>query len=245
MKPRAPWFPSLAAEAPLAAVQLRQTLAMGLVPLGIALLLMAAGTPDWPSPGLWTGAGAVVAGMALLEGLWRKTARRPLRGYSTTHFLVRYLFIVLCPLLLWIVFGPTILELAGALPPVLLGLMLLAYPFGRMLHERIGADPVAAPRLERAYLAIRQAEIALGILALAGMLSGAILDAHRNYPTDPTPALILVWLLAAIAILVGAVIGYAQGHGLSGPTRPPQALDDEPPPAVPRGAKTRFGSERF
>lgn len=245
MKPRAPWFPSLAAEAPLAAVQLRQTLALGLVPLGIALLLMAAGAPDWPSPGLWTGTGSVVAGMALLEGLWRKTARRHLRGYSTTHFLARYLFIVLCPLLLWIVFGPTILELAGVLPPVLLGLMLLAYPFGRILHERIGADPVLAPRLEMAYIALRQVEISLGILALAGMLSGAILDAHRDYPTDPAPVLILVWLLAVLAILVGVVIGYARGRGLSGPTRAPQALDDEPPPAAPRGAGTRFGSDRF
>ena len=244
MTPRTPWFPSLGAEAALADVQVRQTLAMGLVPLGIALLLMAAGAPDWPAPGLWTGAGAAIAGMALLWGLWRKSGRRHLKGYSTTHFLVRYLFIVLCPGLLWLVFGATILEMAGWLPPVLMGLLVLLYPVGRMLHERIGADVAPPPRIEKAYLAVRQAESLLGILALAGMVSGAILDAHRNYPTDPTPALILVWLLATIAILVSVVIGLAQGGARSGPPRPPQRLDDEPPPASP-AQSTRFGSDRF
>lgn len=41
-------FPTLASNAALADVQVRQTLAMGLVPLGLALLLMAAMAPDPP-----------------------------------------------------------------------------------------------------------------------------------------------------------------------------------------------------
>lgn len=244
MKPREPWFPSLGAGAPLAAVQLRQTLALGLVPLGIALLLMAAESPDWPSPGLWTGAGLVLGGMGLLGGLFRKSGRRHLRGYSTTHFLVRYLFIVLCPALLWVVFGPTILALAGALPPILLGLMLLTYPAGRILRERAEVSPTRTPHIETAYIACRQTEIGLGILALAGTVSGAILDANRDYPTDPAPVLILIWVLAVLAVLACVVLGFAQGSDRFGPSRPPQALDDESPPPGPR-EKLRFGSEKF
>lgn len=244
MKPRSPWFPSLGAEAPLAAVQLRQTLALGLVPLGIALLLMAAGAPDWPSAGLGAGAALVLGGMASLWGLWKASGRRHLKGYSTTHFLVRYLFIVLCPVLLWIVFGPLILEMAGVLPPVLMGLMVLAYPIGRILREKTWTAPARAPRLEMAYIVFRQVEISLGVLAGAGMVSGAILDAHRAYPTDPAPALILVWVLAVLAVLACVVLGVAQGSAVSGPPRPPQALDDAPPAPGPR-EKLRFGSEKF
>lgn len=244
MKLRTPWFPSLGAEAPLAVVQLRQTLALGLVPLGIALLLMAAGAPERPSPGLWLGTGLVLGGMALLWGLWKASGRRHLRGYSTTHFLVRYLFIVLCPVLLWVVFGPTILEMAGVLPPVLLGLMVLMYPAGRILREKTGENPARTPRLAMAYIACRQIEISLGVLALAGTVSGAILDAQRAYPTDPAPVLILVWVLAVLAVLACGVLGVAQGSGLAGPPRPPQALDDEPPAPGPK-EKLRFGSEKF
>ena len=245
MTPRAPWFPSLGAEAPLAGVQVRQTLALGLVPLGIALLLMAAGAPDWPAPGLWAGAGLVLGGMVALGALWRRAGGRRLRGYSTTHFLVRYLFIVLCPVLLWIVFGKTILALAGGGPPILLGLMLLTYPAVRILRERIDADPARPSRLPLAYIACRQFEIALGILALAGTLTGAILDANRDYPTDPAALLIVIWLLALLAVLACGVVGYAQGVAWAGPPRPPQALDDEPPPAAPPKNPLRFGSEKF
>ena len=86
---RLPLFLALGAEAPLANVQVRQTLAFGLVPLGLALLLMAAGAPDWPAAGLWGGAAAALGGMALLWGLWRRSGGRPLRGYSLVHYLFR------------------------------------------------------------------------------------------------------------------------------------------------------------
>ncbi|MDD3440806.1 MAG: hypothetical protein PHU50_05070, partial [Kiritimatiellae bacterium] len=68
MKEPATRFPSLASNAALADVQARQTLAMGLVPLGLALLLMAAMAPDRPLPGLWAGAGLALGGMALMWG---------------------------------------------------------------------------------------------------------------------------------------------------------------------------------
>ncbi len=102
---RLPLFPSLCAEAVLADVQVRQTLALGLVPLGIVLLLMAAGAPEWPRPGLWIGAGTTVGGMACWGCCGVVPGAVECVDISTTHFLVRYLFIVLCPVLLWIVFG--------------------------------------------------------------------------------------------------------------------------------------------
>ena len=237
-------FPALAAEAGLADVQVRQTLALGLVPLGIALLLLAASRPEHPPAGLWAGAGAVLAGMALLGLLWRRSGRRFRRGYSTAHFLIRYFFIILCPLLLWLVFGRTILDLAGAFPPVLIGLLLLVYPAGRILRARVGPEPLLAPHLEMAHIACQQLEMVLLVFALAGLISGAVMDANRDYPTDPFPLLIVIWLLAFLTLLAGAVMGFSHWVQLYTKTAPPQTLDDEqenagpPPPG-------RYGSDRF
>lgn len=244
MTPRTPWFPSLSAEAPLADAQMRQTLALGLVSLGIAVLLMAAGAPNQPSAGLLAGAGLAVAAMAVLMRLWRKSGRRHLPGYSTTHFLVRYLFIILCPALLWLVFGDLILELAGLFPPILFGLLLLVYPVSRILHEKVGQNPLAAPHTEMAYLICRQLEMVLGVFAVIGLLSGAILDANRDYPTDPTPLLLMLWLLALMAVLAGVVLGVAHWTRLFRRPVPPQALDDAPA-EKPAQSAARFDSDRF
>jgi hypothetical protein len=243
MRPR-PLFPSLCAEAALADVQVRQTLALGLVPLGIVFLLMAAGMPEWPRPSLWAGAGLALGGMALLWILWRRSGHRHRRGYSTTHFLIRYLFIGLCPVLLWIVFGEVILDMAGLLPPILLGLLLLVYPVSRILRERAGPDPLLAPHVEMAHIVCQQVEMVLGVFALVGLVSGAVLDANQDYPTDPTPLLLLLWLLALLAVLAGAVLGVAHWVRLFGKRGPPQPLDDLPPPTGPRN-NVRFGSENF
>lgn len=245
MKPPRPWFPSLCAEAALADVQMRQTLALGLVPLGLVLLLMAAGAPEWPRPSLWAGAGLALGGMAWLWILWRRSGHRHQRGYSTTHFLVRYLFIVLCPGLLWIVFGEVILDLAGMFPPLLMGLLLLVYPVSRILRERVGPDPLSAPHVEMALLVCQQVEMVLGVFALVGLISGAVLDANQDYPTDPTPLLVLLWMLALMAVLAGAVLGVAHWHRLFGKRQPPQPLDDEPPPPPHSPTRLRFGSEKF
>ena len=244
MKAHPPLFPSLDAEARLAEVQVRQTLAMGLLPLGLVLLLVAAGAPDWPSPGLWAGAGTTLGGMALMGGLWRRSRGRPLRGFSTTQFLIRYLFIVLCPGLLWIVFGDVILDMGGIFPPILLGLLFLVYPVDRILRERVGADPMLAPRIEMAHIACQQIQMVLGVFAVMGLISGAILDANRDYPVDSTPLLILLWMLALLALLAGAVMGFAHWVRLFTKPQPPQPLDDEPPPSAPKNS-LRFGSDKF
>ena len=242
---RPPLFPALGAESPLAGVQFRQTLALGLVPLGLALLLMAAVAPDWPPAGLWFGAAAVPAGMATLWVLWRRAGCDRLRGYSTAHYLVRYLFVVLCPALLWFAFGATLLELAGALPPVLFGLLVAIYPAGRILHARVGPDPQAAPHLEMAYIVCRQIEMVLLVFSLAGLLTGAIVEANKDYPTDPFPLLVAIWLLALLGLLAGAVMGFAHWVQLFRRRSPPQPLDDPPPPPPAPDRVVRFGADRF
>lgn len=237
-------FPTLASNAALADVQVRQTLAMGLVPLGLALLLMAAMAPDPPLPGLWIGAALTLGGMGLMWALWRRSGHTYLRGYSTVHFLVRYLFVVLCPLLLWTAFGAVVLEMAGWLPPLLIAALLLLYPFGRLLQERVDPDPMRTPGLELARVACRQLQIGLGSVAFAGLVTGAILDAERDYPTDPAPLLIVIWLLTLLALLGGLVLTVAQAQRLYGRPAPPPTLDDPPPPTSSKKA-LRFGSEKF
>lgn len=245
MKPVTPNFPSLGSDAALADIQVRQTLAMGLVPLGIVLLLAAAGAPDWPSPGIWIGTGATLGGMALLWGLWRRSGHRYLRGYSTTHFLVRYLFVILCPVLLWIVFGEVIVELAGIFPPLLMALLLLLYPVGRILRERVGPDPLQTPHIEMARIICQQIEMVLFVFAIIGILSGAVLDAQRDLPTDPTPLLLFFWVLALLAVLAGVVLATAHWQHLFGRRNAPQPLDDAPPPPKSGKPPLHFGSEKF
>ena len=242
--PRLPLFPALAAEAALADIQVRQTLALGLVPLGIALLLMADTAPEWPSAGLWIGAGAVLGGMAIMWILWRRSGHVHRAGYSTVHYLIRYLFIVLCPWLLWPVFGDMILDLAGGFPPICFGLLLLVYPIGRILRERVGPDPMLAPHIEMAHIACQQIEIILFVFSLAGLVSGAVLDANRDYPTDPFPLLIVIWLLAFLTLLAGAVMGFTHWIHLYTKTAPPQPLDDAPDASA-HTRPSRYGSERF
>jgi len=237
-------FPSLSAEATLADLQMRLTLAMGLIPLGIALLLMAAVAPDPPPPGLWGGAAAAAGGMGLIWGLWRRAGHRRLRGYSTVHFTVRYLFLILCPILLWTVFGGVILEMAGGIPPTLLALLFLLYPVGRILEEQIGADPSGARGLETARLVCRQFQFMMGVLAFTGILTGAIHDAQRDYPTDPTPLLLLIWLLTLLVLLGSGSLAAARWKRLFGRPVLPQPLDD-PPSRPPPEHALRFGSERF
>ena len=146
--------------------------------------------------------------------------------------------------MLWIVFGDVILEMGGILPPILLGLLLLIYPVSRILRERVGPDPMRAPHVEMAHIVCQQIEMVLGVFSLVGLVSGAILDANRDYPTDPTPLLLLLWMLALLAVLAGAVVGVAHWSRLYGKPRPPQPLDDEPPPPPP-GNSLRFGSDKF
>ena len=244
MKDPQPLFPSLGAEASLADVQVRQTLAMGLVPMGIAGLLIAMTAPNWPPVGLWLGMGVGLGGMAMLWRLWRRSAGRYLRGFSTAHFAVRYLFLVLCPGLMWAVYGDTVLDISGPLPPILVGLLLVIYPVGRILRERIGPDPSQTPRLEMVHILCQQVEGVLVIIAVIGILTGAILDANKDLPTDPTAVLIFLWMLAVLSVLGAAVLVAAHWIRLFGKVDHPQPLDDAPAKTEPANA-LHFGSEKF
>ena len=53
-----------------------------------------------------------------------------------------------------------------------------------------------------------------------------------------------LWLLALLALLAGAVMGFSHWIRLFSQSAPPQPLDDAPPPAPPKDA-VRFGSDRF
>lgn len=246
MKTRSPWFPSLSADARLADVELRLTLAIGLLPIGIVLLLMAAGSPEWPGLGLWVGLGLTLAGMGVLVARWRHSRGRYLRGYSTTHFLIRYLFIVLGPILLWLVFGEWVRKLSGPWPPVMLALLLLLYPVGRVLQERAGLNPQAAPYAMTAYFICRQMQMVLLVFSLAGLIAGAVVDANKDYPTDPTVLLLVLWILACMALLAGVVTSVAQWAHLFRRPSPPQPLDDPPPPpARAQQPRQRYGSDKF
>ncbi len=244
MKDHQPLFPSLSAEASLADVQVRQTLAMGLVPMGIAGLLIAVTVPRWPPVGLWLG---TVIGLGAMVGLWRfwhRSGGRYLRGFSTLHFAVRYLLLVLCPGLLWTVYGDTVLDISGVFPPILVGLLLLIYPVGRILREQIGPDPAQTPRLEMAFILCQQAEMVLAVIAVIGILTGSILDANKDVPSDPTALLIFLWMLAVLAVLGAAVLVAAHWIRLFGKVDHPQSLDDAPPKTESKTA-LHFGSEKF
>ena len=94
-----------------------------------------------------------------------------------------------------------------------------------------------------AYLICVQIEMVLGVFALVGVVSGAILDANRDYPTDPTPLFLLLWMLALIALLLGTVRSVAHWQQLFG-GKADQPLDD-PPAASPPKPGSHYGSERF
>ena len=244
MKDYQPLFPSLSAEASLADVQVRQTLAMGLVPMGIAGLMIAMTAPNWPPVGLWLGTAIGLGAMVMLWKLFRRSGGHYLRGFSTLHFAVRYLFLVLCPGLMWTVYGKTVLDISGLLPPILVGLLLLIYPVGRILREQLGPDPAQTPRLEMACILCQQVEMVLAVIAVIGILTGAILDANKDLPTDPTAILLFLWMLPVLTVLGAAVLVAAHWIRLFGKVDHPQSLDD-PPAKTESKTLLHFGSEKF
>ena len=96
-----------------------------------------------------------------------------------------------------------------------------------------------------AYILCRQIEMVLLVFSLAGLLSGTIVEANRDYPTDPFPVLVAIWLLALLGLLAGAVMGFAHWAQLFRRRKPPQTLDDPAPPPPDPDRVVRFGSDRF
>lgn len=242
-------FPGLAPDAPPPGPvwAYRQTLVLGLLPVGTALLLAAALLPDTPSRAfLWTLACGMLP-LLLFAALWPRAMHRArrFRGAGLLHYLVRCSPAILTPALLWIAFHRVLHETAGAWPLILLAAALVLHPVTRILHE------TASPRLELARLWVRQTEVLLVLLGILGLLSGAILDAHKDYPTDPTVLLLVLWMLGILLFVASLVLAAIQWQHLRGglggaPVPQPRLLDDPPPPPSPDApAPLEFHTDDF
>ena len=244
-QPPATVFPDLLPTAPLAALPYRQTLALALVPLGTAILLSAALLPETPSPAFLSTLSAGLLPTLLFAVFWPPLMRRQrtFSGAGVLHYLLRCIPILLTPALLWMAFHRVLHETAGAWPLVLLACAFVLHPVSRILHE------TASPRLELARLWVRQAEVLLALLGVLGLLSGAILEAHKEYPTDPTVLLLILWMLGILLFVATLVLSSIQWQTLRAGTLsnlPPQPLDDPPPPDLPPSPSTlNFHTDEF
>lgn len=238
-------FPALAPNAPLAFLPYRQTLALALIPLGTALLLAAALLPETPTPAFLATLAGGLAPMLLFAALWPLLVHRKLTfpGAGLLHYLLRCIPAILTPTLLWMAFHRILHETAGAWPLVLLATAILLHPVCRILHE------AASPRLELARLWLRQTEVLLVLLAILGLLSGAILEAHKDYPTDPTILILILWMLGILLCVASLVLASIQWQTLrarTAPDLPDQPLDDPPPPdSQPPPSTLNFHSDEF
>jgi hypothetical protein len=240
-----PLFPDLLPSAPLAVLPYRQTLALALVPLGTALLLAAALLPETPSAAFLMALSAGLLPTLLFAAIWPGLVHRgrTFPGAGLLHYLLRCVPILLTPALLWMAFHRVLHETAGAWPLVLLASAFVLHPVSRILHE------AGSPRLELARLWVRQTEVLLVLLGVLGLLSGAILEAHKDYPTDPTVLLLVLWMLGILLFVATLVLASIQWQTLragSVPGIPGQPLDDPPPPGDPSKPCTLdFHSDEF
>lgn len=226
--PSAPLFPALTPAAPLAWLPYRQTLALALVPLGTALLLAAALRPDRPTAAFVATLVGGLAPMLLFAALWPPLVRRgrTFPGAGLLHYLVRCIPAFLTPALLWMSFHRVLHETAGAWPLVIFAAAIVLHPAARILHE------AASPRLGLARLWVRQTEVLLALLGILGLLSGAILEAHKDYPTDPTVLLLVLWMIGILLCVASFVLASIQWQTLrarGAPEIPAQPIDDPDP----------------
>ena len=244
--PPSPLFPDLVPSAPFATLPYRQTLALALIPLGTALLLAAALLPDTPPPAFLATLASGLSPMLLFAALWPCLMRRgkSFRGAGLLHYLLRCIPAFLTPALLWMAFHRVLHETAGAWPLVLFAVAIGLHPVSRILHE------ASSPHLELARLWVRQTEVLLALLGTLGLLSGAILEAHKDYPTDPTVLILILWMLGILLCVASLVLASIQWQTLRArtlPDLPEQSLDDPPPPDDPQPTTPalNFRSDEF
>lgn len=218
-------FGALAPNAPMAGMAYRLTLLLALVPLGTALLLAAALLPEAPSAGFVATLVGGLSPMLVFAAAWPAAMARgrTFRGAGLVHFFVRCVPAMLTPALLWLAFHRVLHETAGAWPFILLAAAIVLHPASRILHE------MASPRFELARLWVRQTEGLLVLLAVLGLLSGSIQDAHKDYPTDPTVLLLLLWIVGILLFVAGVLLAAFQWQRLRGNAEAaavPQPLDE-------------------
>jgi len=250
-------FPRLAARGPGAGVELAQTVASLLVAVGAAGVLAAGGL--YPAGGLWqplAAGGAGLAALGVLAAARRKAGRAPAGeeddpgGFSSLHFAARYAAGWLLAVLALVFLcggagfggkGVTAFLFAlgaGAVHPALRVLRASA----AVVAEEEGAVPL---RLLAWIAVFRFAFFALAVCSVTSFLSGAILQAHEPYPTDPTFLLLALWLVAGIAILGGLSLLITYIGTIYGLRMAPRPLDDEPGPGETEPVAGRFHSEEF
>ncbi len=245
------FFQQLSLDAPAADVQYRQTLVMGLLPIGLAVFLVALSLPLLPPPGIWIGLAGTIVLMGAFMLLRKWAERREWAGFSIIHFLVRYALAVISVYLIWSILPAALHETSGAMPFILLLLLLLLYPLGRILHELALSGTAASRGLEMVYILCRYLSGLLLLFAVLGLLSGSILEAHKDYPTDPTLLLLLLWVVGFVCVLWMAVLICVQWARLFPDMKilEPHALDDPAPaddhPTPPAHRTIHFDSEKF
>ncbi len=229
-------FPALHPAHETAPLQQAQTAAIGALPLGLALFFLAL---DAPGRERWAwGAAAALAVLAVHQAAWfglvRRLRGRPGRfgGLGLVHHLVRSFFFLLLPWMLWCACGGWLSEHGGAWPFAMLGILLALHPAERIARETAKNGSPVRMQVRETFVV---AEIWAGVATVAGLLSGAILEAHKDYPTDPTLLLLALWvvaLLAAGAALLVLLLRAAE-RGLLLAQSANQTLDDEPETPLP------------
>ena len=231
-------FPALHPAHPTASLQRWQTAAIGLLPPGLALFFLAL---DLPDRGRWAwGAWAALAVVALHQAVWPRLIRA-LRGrpgrfgwLGLVHHLVRSFFFLLLPWMAWCACGGLLDERGDVWPFAMFGILVALHPVERIARE---AAKNGSPRRMQLRETVVVAEIWAGLAGVAGLLSGAILEAHKDYPTDPTILLLALWVAALLAAGAALLVLLLRGaeRGLLFNEQTNQPLDDEPetPPPPP------------
>lgn len=231
-------FPALHPAHETAALQQAQTAAIGALPLALALVFLVL---DAPGRERWAwGAAAALAVLAVHQAAWfglvRRLRGRPGRfgGLGLAHYLVRSFFFLLLPWMMWSAWGGLLGERGDVWPFAMLGILVALHPAERIAREAAKNGSPLRMQVRETFVV---AEIWAGVAAVAGLLSGAILEAHKAYPTDPTLLLLALWvvaLLAAGAALLVLLLRAAE-RGFLLAQNAHQTLDDEPenPPPPP------------
>lgn len=224
---------------------------IGFLPILVAALLLYAHPHD-PGQGLWCALGLALGLELILWGAY--DLRRP--GSAQTRwgrhltarldfwfpplmFVIRYAFVALLLIVLWV----TIHELG--FPTTwwhhgLFILLVVALPTGRFMREIVGAGE-STRGMELLSRFFFYFNIALFTVICVGTLSSVIIAQSEPYQTDPSPALVLLWLCAVLGLLSCAVLFIGDWRRLywrPSPKAKKVVPVNKPAPAVP--AEQRF-----
>lgn len=239
--------------------ELRQTYAIGLLPLLIWLVLWMANWPRLPSPGA-TGLLGMTAGLLLcLWGAWNLEPGKwkHEQWCAHLHFATRYLLAGFSLLMLW-----WAIQSLGLVIPVWVDIfaivLILVWPLARFLHEFYDhPDKPLPPRQNMFQYALFLFRIAIGVWFVTGCINTIILELNRDYPTDPTAILVFFRALAGIITLACFILTAGHWHTLFGRRKTDEIRfeevenQDTPPddsagrPDAAPARRVSFGSDKY